>query len=156
MGTDEHTVTVSYALRIPRGIRSPRSGAQLREALAFETPALATVGRPAGSLPRALSLASVTPPEAIITAAKEGTEDPDALVLRVYQPTNAPLRVHVRTRARRHFPQQPIGVQGMTALETPLSQEDSRGLRLTGGVDRFTFTAKRALTTVALHGRNPP
>src|SRR4029077_2252996 len=37
MGTDEHTVSVSYAVRIPTGIRSPRSGAQLREALAFET-----------------------------------------------------------------------------------------------------------------------
>jgi alpha-mannosidase len=154
MGTDEHTVTVSYALRIPRGIRSPRSGAQLREALAFETPALATIGRPAGSLPRTLSLASVTPPEAIVTAAKEGSEDPDTLVLRVYQPTNAPLRVHVRTRARLHFPQQPIGLQGMTALETPPSDEDSRGLRLHGGVDRFSFTAKRALTTIGVHARN--
>jgi len=153
-GTDEHTVSVSYAVRIPTGIRSPRSAAQLREALAFETPALATIGRPAGSLPRTFSLASVTPAPAIITAAKEGTEDPDTLVLRVYQPTNAPLRVHVRTRARLHFPQQPIGLQGMTALETPLSEDDSRGLRLTGGVDRFTFTAKRALTTIGLHARN--
>jgi len=151
MGSDDHTVTVSYALRIPRGIRSPRSGAQLREALAFETPALATVGRPAGTLPRTLSLASVTPAPAIITAAKEGTEDPDTLVLRVYQPTNRPLRVHVRTRARLHFPQHPIGLQGMTALETPLSDEDGRGLRLHGGVYHFTFTAKRALTSIGLH-----
>src|SRR5262249_32558966 len=111
MGTDEHTVSVSYAVRIPTGIRSPRSGAQLREALAFETPALATIGPPAGSLPRAFSLASVSPPEAIITAAKDGTEDPDPLVLRVYQPTNAPLRVRVRTGAGLHFPpQRPLGV----------------------------------------------
>ena len=42
----------------------------------------------------------------------------------------------------------------MTALETPLSEEDSRGLRLHGGVDRFTFMAKRALTTIGLHARN--
>jgi alpha-mannosidase len=155
MGSDAHTVTVSYALRIPRGIRSPRSGAQLREALAFETPALAMTGRPAGTLPRTFSLASVTPLEAIVTAAKEGTEDPDALVLRVYQPTNAPLRVHVRTGVRLHFPRQPIDVQGMTALETPLPGEDGRGLRLNGGVDRFGFTARRALTTIALHTRSP-
>jgi alpha-mannosidase len=151
MGTDEHTVSVSYAVRIPTGIRSPRSGAQLREALAFETPALATIGRPAGSLPRTFSLASATPPGAIITAAKEGTEDPDTLVLRVYQPTNAPLSVHVRTRAQLHFPpQRPLEVHGMTALETPLSEEDSRGLRLHGGVSRFTFVAKRALTTLGV------
>ena len=82
-GSDAHTVTVSYAVRIPTGIRSPRSGTQLREALAFETPAFAATGRPAGHLPRSFSLASVAPPQAIITAAKEGTEDPDALVLRV-------------------------------------------------------------------------
>src|SRR5262249_34620219 len=103
-GSDAHTVAVSYAVRIPTGIRSPRSGTQLREALACETWAFAAPGRPAGDLPRSFSLASVAPSRAIITAAKEGTEDPDALVLRVYQPTNAPLHVRVRTRARLHFP----------------------------------------------------
>ncbi len=156
-GTDAHTVAVSYAVRIPTGIRNPRSGTQLREALAFETPAFATIGRPGGSLPRAFSLASVAPPEAIITAAKAGTEDPDTLVLRVYQPTNAPLRVRVRTGARLHFPpQRPLGVHGMTALETPLSREDSRGLRLHGEVSRFTFVAKRALTTIGVRARSRP
>src|SRR5262249_57239435 len=117
------------------------------EALAFETPAFAATGRPAGDLPRSFSLASVEPPRAIITAAKEGTEDPDALVLRVYQPTNGPLHVRVRTRARLHFPQhRPLGLHAMTALETPLSDDDSRGLRLHGGVDRFSFWARRAST----------
>jgi len=146
---------VSYAVRVPTGIRSPRSGTQLREALAFETPALAVTGRPAGDLPRSFSLASVAPPNAIITAAKEGTEDPDTLVLRVYQPTNVPLHVHVRTGARLHFPpQRPLELRGMTALETPLSGEDSRGLRLHGGVDRFRFVAKRAITTIAVHARS--
>src|SRR5262249_5627499 len=150
-GTDTHTVAVSYALRIPTGIRSPRSGTQLREALPFEPPASATIGRPGGSLPRTLSLASVAPTEAIITTAKGGTDDPDTLVLRVYQPTNAPLRVHVQTRAPLHFPpQRRLTVEGMTALETPLSEEDSRGLRLHGGANRFTFVAKRALTTIAV------
>jgi alpha-mannosidase len=154
-GSDEHTVTVSYAVRIPAGIRSARSGTQLREALAFETPALATIGRPAGSLPRTFSLASVTPAAAIITAAKEGTEDPDRLVLRVYQPTNGPLHVHVRTRARLHFPpRRPVGVHGMTALETPLSREDSRALRLHGQASRFTFVARRALTTIGVRARS--
>jgi alpha-mannosidase len=154
-GSDAHTVAVSYAVRIPTGIRSPRSGAQLREALAFETPAFATIGQPGGDLPRSFSLASVAPSQAIITAAKAGTEDPDTLVLRVYQPTNAPLRVRVRTRARLHFPRQrPLGVHGMTALETPLSAEDSRGLRLHGDVNRFTFVARRALTTIGVRAGN--
>jgi alpha-mannosidase len=156
-GTDAHTVTVSYAVRIPTGIRSPRSGTQLREALAFETPVLATIGRPAGTLPRTFSLASVTPAAAIITAAKEGTEDPDTVVLRVYQPTNGSLPVHVRTRARLHFPRRRrLGVQGMTALETPLSAEDDRRLGLHGEASRFTFVARRALTTVAVRVRSRP
>src|SRR5262249_24065088 len=102
MGTDEHTVSVSYAVRIPKGIRSPRSGAQLREALAFETPALATIGLPAGGLPRAFSLASVSPPEAIITAAKGGTGDPDTPGVGVYQPTTAPARLRGPTPCRVH------------------------------------------------------
>ena len=154
-GSDAHTVTVSYAVRIPTGIRSPRSGTQLREALAFETPAFAATGRPAGHLPRSFSLASVAPPQAIITAAKEGTEDPDALVLRVYQPSNAPLHVHVRTRARLHFPpHHRLALHGITALETPLSDEDNRGLRLHGGVGRFSFVAWRAITTIAVRARS--
>jgi hypothetical protein len=75
--------------------------------------------------------------------------------LRVYQPTNAPLHVRVRTRARLHFPPlRPLGVHGMTALETPLSEEDSRGLRLHGGVSRFAFVARRALTTIGLRARS--
>jgi hypothetical protein len=156
-GSDAHTVAVSYAVRIPTGIRSPRSGTQLREALAFETPPLATVGKPGGHLPRSFSLASVTPPRAIITAAKEGTEDPDALVLRVYQPTNAPLHVRVRTRSRIHFPpHRPLGLHAMTALETPLSEEDRRGLHLHGGVSRFDFVARRALTTIGMRARSRP
>jgi alpha-mannosidase len=155
-GSDAHTVAVSYAVRVPTGIRSPRSGTQLREALAFETPAFATVGRPGGGhLPRSFSLASVAPPNAIVTAAKEGTEDPDTLVLRIYQPTNTPLRVRVRTRARVHFPpRRPLAVRGMTALETPLSEENSRGLRLGGGASRFSFVARRALTTIGVRARS--
>ena len=153
-GTDAHTVAVSYAVRIPTGIRSPRSGKQLREALAFETPAFATIGKPGGNLPRTFSLASVAPP-AIITAAKAGTDDPDTLVMRVYQPTNAALRVRVRTRARLHFPpHRPLRVHGMTALETPLSNEDSGRLRLNGVASRFTFVARRALTTIGVHARS--
>src|SRR5437016_12260506 len=57
-GTDAHDATVSYAVRIPTGIRGPHSGRQLREARAFETPMLAVIGRPAGRLPRIFSLAS--------------------------------------------------------------------------------------------------
>lgn len=148
------TVAVTYALRIPTGIRSPRSGRQLREARAFETPAFAVLGHPGGNLPRIFSLASIAPSQAIITAAKAGTTDPDTLVLRVYQPTNARLRVSFRTRARLRFPRQRrLVVHGITALETPLSREAAGLLHLSGESDRFTFSAEHALTTVGIRMR---
>ena len=40
-GTDTHEVAVSYAVRVPTGVTAPRTGKQLREALAFATPLLA-------------------------------------------------------------------------------------------------------------------
>lgn len=150
-GTDTHYVAVSYAVRVPTGIEDPRTGAQLREALAFTTPLVAVPARPAGHLPRDFSLAAVTPAPAIVTAAKAGTTDPDALVLRVYQPTNGPLPVVVRTHASRRFPpRRRLVVEGMTALETPLSRERTKALRLDGRTSRFRFRATRALTTIAV------
>src|SRR5262249_50407270 len=85
-GTDPHEVAVSAAIRVPAGVTAPRTGQQLREALAFATPLLAVAGQPAGDLPRRLSLASVAPRSAILTAAKAGTADDAALILRIYQP----------------------------------------------------------------------
>jgi alpha-mannosidase len=151
-GTDTHEVAVSYAIRIPNGAGTPRSGRQLREALAFQTPLLAMAGRPSGHLPRRFSLASAKPSAAILTAAKAGTEDASALILRVYQPTNAPLRVVVRTGARRRFPvHRDLIVSGMTALETPLREERAAELDLQAQSNRLSFLARRAVTTIAVH-----
>jgi len=147
-GTDPEPHAVSYALRVPTGIHGPRSGSQLREALAFTTPLLAAAGQPAGSLPPRFSLASVTPRRAIITAAKPGTVDPSELVLRVYQPTNSPLRITVRTRAPARFPPGRLTLHGLTALEDTLPR--ARALRVGGHASRFGFTARRALTTIGI------
>jgi len=150
-GTDAHDVALSYALRVPTGIREPKSGAQLREALGFSTPLTALVGHPTGDLPRTFSLARATPKEAIVTAAKAGTTDPDALVLRVYQPTNRRLRVVLHTAARRRFPPGArLGLDGVTALESPLPSERASALELTGQADDMSFVAAHALTTVAI------
>jgi alpha-mannosidase len=152
-GSDPHEVTVSYALRISTGIREPSSGQQLREALAFETPLLAVAGRPSGNLPRSFSLAAASPPQAIITAAKAGTADPTVLVLRIYQPTNAALRMRVRTGARLRFPRDSsLSLEAMTALETVLPRKRAEGLDLHGRVGRFDFVARRALTTIGIRG----
>jgi alpha-mannosidase len=152
-GTDTHEVAVSYAIRVPTGVTKPQTGRQLREALAFEAPLLAMAGQPAGHLPRRFSLASATPKSAIITAAKAGTTDDAALVLRLYQPTNAPLRVVVRTAAERRFPlHRHLVAEAMTALEVPIPGK--RVAALDGGTHahRFGVLARRAITTVAVRG----
>jgi hypothetical protein len=151
LGTDTHEVAVSYAIRIPTGVSEPRSGSQLREALAFETPLFAVTGRPSGDLPRLFSLASAGAGPAILTAAKAGTEDASALILRVYQPTNAPLRVVIQTGAQLRFPaQRQLVVGGMTALEVPLRGKRAAELDLNGQPSQFSFLAQRALTTIAV------
>ena len=118
---------------------------------------LALAGHPAGDLPRRFSLASTRPVSAILTTAKAGTEDDSALVLRVYQPTNGPLRVAVRTAARRRFPlDQELVLQGVTALEAPLSGERVTALDVKGHPSRFSFLARRALTTIAVRTEQAP
>jgi alpha-mannosidase len=146
-GTDPSEHVVSYALRTPGGVTAPQTGDQLREALAFSTPLLAVAARPRGALPRCFSLASASPRRAIVTVAKAGTTDPSELVLRIYQPTNAPLRVTVRSRFQ---PGHPLELRGMTALEVPLPPEQAGELELVGDADRFSFLARRALTTFGL------
>ena len=153
-GTDPHEAALAYALRVPTGIRSARSGKQLREALDFHEPLLAVAGRSSGHLPRIASLARATPSSAIITAAKAGTTDPSALVLRVYQPTNRPLRVAVRTQVADRFPpHRRLGLKAMTALEVPLSRRRAARLDLEGSASRFSFVATGALTTIAVRDR---
>src|SRR5262249_59990159 len=88
-GTDTHEVAVSYAIRVPSGVTGPRTGAQLREALAFATPLLAVAGQPAGDLPRRLSLAAAPRP-ALLTAAQAGTAGGHSLGPPPHQPTHAP------------------------------------------------------------------
>jgi len=153
-GTDPHEVTVSYAIRVPTGIRDPRSGAQLREALGFETPAVAVVGRPAGGLPRRFSLASARPRAAIVTAAKTGTTDPATLVLRVYQPSNTRMPLRIRTGARRIFPRRlRLALRPMTALEEPLDHRQGARLHLRGDADSFAFVTRHALSTIGIEAR---
>jgi len=154
-GTDAASHTVAYALRVPTGVASPRTGRQLREALAYTMPLAATLapGGP-GTLPARFSLAAAAPRSAILTAAKAATADPTALVLRIYQPTNRPLGVTVRTGARRRFPHRTrLAVVGTTALETPLGPRRAAALALTGDARRFRVFTERALTTVEIRAR---
>jgi len=152
-GTDADAHTAEYALRVASGIVAPEQGGQLREALAFEIPLQAIVATPAGTLPRSFSLASASPDAALITAAKAGSTDAKTLLLRIEQPTNAPLRVTVRTAVAQRFPPGwRLGVQGRTALETALSPASAAHLAVSGSAQQFDFTAARALTTIVVDG----
>ncbi len=150
-GIDAEPHTADYALRVASGIGDPEHGGQLREALAFEIPLQAMVGTPSGTLPRSFSLASASPDSAMITAAKASTADPSTLILRIYQPTDAPLQINVRTGAASRFPATwRLGVSGRTALESDLPAAAVSRLALSGSPDTFSFVATRALTTVAM------
>jgi len=156
-GSDPGEHTAAYALRVPSGVTEPETGAQLREALGFNTPLLTAIGPASGDLPDSFLLASATPEQAIITAAKAGTADPTELLLRIYQPSNAPLSTTVNSMAATRFPRNtPLQVRGRTALETDLPGSQSSQLGLSGGPEHFSFVAKRALTTVGIHASLRP
>ncbi|MBV9578491.1 MAG: hypothetical protein JO057_07880, partial [Chloroflexi bacterium] len=115
-GSDTCTNTLHYALRIPDGLRTPDSGQPLAEALAYVAPAVAQ--RPTRTTPGASStgfVASVSAP-GVIQAAKPSDVVPGTLILRLYQPSNAPRTLTVTLGGGR-----PTSVQAVTALEDPLT-----------------------------------
>ena len=112
------------------------------------------VARPAGQLPRRFSLASVRPRAAMITAAKTGTANAAALVLRVYQPTNTRKPLRIRTDVPRLFPPRlRLTVHPMTALEEPLGRMDTARLHVHGDPDDFALVTRHALTTIGIEAR---
>ncbi|MBL7732639.1 MAG: hypothetical protein JNM88_15790 [Chitinophagaceae bacterium] len=89
-GSDTGVHTQEYALRIPSGLTLPNTGKPLQEARSYNTP-MEAVAIPTGSggkLPPSYSLATTTG-NAWIIAAKWNYSNPGALILRVYQPSNA-------------------------------------------------------------------
>jgi len=156
-GTDPDVHTALYALRVPSGIDPPESGRLAREALGFATPLRAALAGTSGPLPETLSLATASPEQAIITAAKARTVDGSGLLLRVYQPSNAPLAVDVTTAAAARFPAgHDLQVHGVSALETALGPEDERQLAIKGDGRHFSFVAPHAVTTLAIGTTTAP
>lgn len=87
----------------------------------------------------------------MLTAAKSATASPQALVVRLYQPTNAPLPVEITTAARSRVPPRVrLTIRPTTALEEPLDAAAAAELQVRGGADRFRFVARRALITVSI------
>ena len=148
MGKDDGVHSVSYAFRIPGGLpqgnQAATSGTLLQEARQYNTPLHGRlVQSQQGSYPTTFSLASVAQPaSAMLTAAKDGTANPDELILRIYQPTNTAQSVQLKLAPA--LEGQPIRV--VTALETPVTEDATAG--------PSTISAPRAVTTVAIG--NPP
>jgi len=84
--------SVLYSIRVPSGLKPPISGQPLQEALQHNTPIQAVVTTPRSDLPPQYSLASVSSPQPVfITAVKQGSFDSTSTLMRLYQPTNAPV-----------------------------------------------------------------
>lgn len=153
IGSDTGAHTHHYAIRMPSGVQDASTGAQLYESLQFQTPLLGEYINvpvdfypPELSYPATFSLASVTAGNAIITAAKSAEADPSQMVLRMYQPTNAPANITVSLGANSRAPRQSLTAVEVTALETAISGAQS--IPVTN--NKFTFNAKYALTTLLI------
>jgi alpha-mannosidase len=152
--SDTGEYTNHYAIRMPAAVQDPSTGLQLRESLGFQTPLLgAYINVPTGtyapqllSYPATFSLASVTSGDALITAAKSAEADSSALVLRVYQPTNAPADVTVSLTGYANAVGQTLSALQVTALENEIAGQQS--IPVTNGA--VSFNAERALTTLLI------
>lgn len=158
-GSDPASHTQHYALRVPDGLGGAATGQPLREACAFHTPLLAIIapGSDTGWKPLSTyqgmlssptgSLASL-PAEssAILTTAKLGTYDPGALILRLYQPTNAPLSATVTTASAAS------AVTLVTATEEPWEG----GGEVTADGIAVTVDMTASIATIALTGLGRP
>lgn len=150
--SDPAAHTIEYAVRVPSHLPTPVGGDLLREARGYATPLVAaSVPTQSGALPARHSLAEAEAPggdptPAIFTAAKQGSFDESALVLRLYQPTNQVLTVDLDLSTL-------VGVQPgwiwqatpATALEQPI--RDAVGFPV-GSDGRVRVTLPRAVTTL--------
>jgi hypothetical protein len=135
-------------------------GGPLGEALRFNNPpiGIALPAQQAGAtrLPPALSITATSDTTAVITALKAGAIAETAMVMRGYQPTNAPLAgitVTLDPSIASMFQSNGVlNVAGATALEQALDQP----LPIAPNATDYTFTAAFALSTVVLPRRVTP
>jgi len=141
-GSDDDSHTLRYALRVPSGLGAPATGQPLAEALRYVMPANArtvTFGTPpVATLPRSGFVAAVNAP-AVVQAAKPGDVVPNTVILRLYQPSNAPQTLDVTLGAGK-----PMSVKWVTALEEPIQDGPPIKLTPTG----FQAPVTTALNTV--------
>jgi alpha-mannosidase len=159
-GIDPDIHTLDYAFRVPTGISTdgtgkadPSDGAQLREALGYNTPLLALVAPAAstGSMPASVSLASVRATsgasQPILTAAKPSEADPGVLILRIYQPSNASMDVSLSLEGLEALCQ---SLGDKASVVTALEQAIPGGQAASVINGNIAFTAPLAITTLSV------
>jgi alpha-mannosidase len=158
-GTDNAAHTAVYAIRVgAQSLQPPTAGGApggpFGEVLCFNTPPIG-VALPAQqvgaiALPSTLSIAATLDTPAVISALKAGTIADTDMVMRVYQPTNAPLAditVTLDPRIAGMFQSNSVlQAASATALEQALDQP----LPIVPTATGYTFTAPFALTSVVL------
>ena len=153
-GTDPAVHVSDYAFRVPSSLGSPATGAPLAESLGFQAPMTAIVPPIATSppLPETFSLASATSSDGtqvFVTAAKLGSANPDAVIVRVYQPSNNTTTPPTVTLSLAGLAQlkrvSSLTVTPVTALEASIEGAES-GTAATS----YAFAATAALTTLAV------
>ncbi|GJM11264.1 MAG: hypothetical protein DHS20C11_35400 [Lysobacteraceae bacterium] len=156
-GTDFGTHSHRYALRIPQGLNVAQSTLDaLKESVSLATPLHASpafvphagvdYSHPVTvSFPAALSLATVVGDNAILTVAKAGQQNPESLILRLYQASNTTQTVTVSLAGyvSATGDQEPTVVE-VNALEG--SMAGSQPLPVNSG--QVTVTMDRALATL--------
>ena len=153
-GTDPAVHVIDYAFRVPSSLGSPASGGPLAESLQFQAPMVSVVPPvvTSAALPETFSLASATSSDGtqvFVTAAKLGSANPDAVIVRVYQPSNntaTPPTVAVSLAGLAQLTgETSLTVTPVTALEAPIDGAAS-GTAATS----YAFVATTALTTLAV------
>ena len=153
-GTDPAVHVLDYAFRVPSSLGSPASGAPLAESLRFQAPMVAVVPPvvTSAALPETFSLASATSSDGtqvFITATKLGSANPDAVIVRLYQPSNNTATPPTVTLSLAGLAQLAnkgsLTVTPVTALEAPLN-----GAQSGTAAASYAFVAATALTTLAV------
>jgi alpha-mannosidase len=151
-GTDPDVHVHSYALRIPSGLQAAATGQPLQEAIAFASPLKALPVAPwTGALDTQASLATSSNSQAIITAAKMGTVNPDDIIFRIYQATNQTITTTITLSDKlTKNVKGNVVADGVTALEQALTEAQQTAMNLSTDSSSVTITMPQALATVAV------
>ncbi|MBC8755465.1 hypothetical protein H2O64_12380 [Kordia sp. YSTF-M3] len=144
-GSDRDEHTQEYALRIPSGLASAKTGNPLKEARQYNTPMVAIAATGNGNLPSQYSLASTTGnTNTLITAAKWSSVNTDDLILRTYQASNT------TTTETINLAKSPSGCEIVTALEKSFVNSIPNS-NCNTSISTVKVTMEKAVTTLKVN-----